>query len=708
MHTTSCADIFSGLPNTKRTSSDLPVIQANMYRPNVQQWTPGIANTYPPENSANVSNNLAYGAWTNAPSEKLGFWFSGLQAANGGYINLQPNLSTKADQPNTTSRTFIKVDMSSPQKALWQNLTWPTWLAPRSEGGLVWLPYGQQGMLLAFGGIDLPGDLSTSGINLNSTYKKQQTNDYMTNIGVYDIAQDAWAMQSTQEKIKPPQMAHFCTVTTSALDNSSHFVYVFGGYDGTYANFQAYDSIWVLSVPAFQWTKLSDGDLSHGRARHFCALPNPTQMFSIGGASAQGSLLNPDFFDVYDLNAQAWTHYYNHSSNVTYRVPSAVLTQLGQGNENGGFTVPSVGLNDSVANLVKTTYAKIVPASFPYSATPTGNDTVPVVPTQTTTITSTPTPTPRPSWEIPVIASLCSVGGIAILGALFFFCCCRRKRKTDQNGNTKRNSIFSWMNNSDEPKQPPSDPDTERTAVNHNENFNSKAMEGIHEMSSNYTSTTGINGHGSPRLVGSPSFGGEMESSPRHEIMTHPTRDSMSIGQHPYYPPSIQGDFINRSVRSDSISSPSQSAIPSTLNAQVTSRGNMSPFELGHDRSKENLPNVPNDNVLDVSSEGHSAYGVADQVHSPQAMSPAVARKPISPDARPVTPPSTDQRPRHHRHQSSLSSDVPTLPSPGPAEDQRRSRMIDGLPEIQQSPVSQGPTKKSSGPLKSAWQEKFD
>lgn len=327
-------------------------------------WAPSVDSNYSPDKSANVSNYIALGGWANAPSEKLGFWFSGLQAANGGVIDTlaYPN---KSDQANTTARSFIKVDMSSPGEALWQNLTWPDWLQPRAEGGLVWLPYGDQGILLAFGGVDLPGDQASSGLNLNTTAKVVM-NDYMTNIAVYDIARDTWALQLTQETMSPPQMAQFCTVTASAADNSSHFVYVYGGYDGTWGhNPAAYDSIWVLSVPAFQWTKITDGTPAHRRSRHACVLPNPTQMLSIGGGTDQANLVNPDWLDVYDLNAQAWTHFYNSSSTDLYKVPSAITTQLGQGSANGGFTIPS-GLDDTVTAMLETRYQRQITGYFPY------------------------------------------------------------------------------------------------------------------------------------------------------------------------------------------------------------------------------------------------------------------------------------------------------------------------------------------------------
>jgi len=354
----------SGLAHNKRTSTDINVMQANMYKPpSAITWSAGVNDQYDPANSYGVSNNVAMGAWTNAPSEDLGFWFSGLQAANGGVVDYLP-YQNKSDQANTDSRTIIKVDMSSPGKAKWQNLTWPSWLAPRSEGGLVWLPYGENGILLAFGGIDLPGDQGASGIVLNASAQAAK-NSYMTNIAVYDIAHDSWALQPSLEKTSPPQLAQFCTVTASAADNSSHFIYAYGGYDGTYQATSAYDSIWVLSVPAFQWTKLTDGNSNHGRARHLCTTPNPTQMLSIGGTTRSGALNNPDWLDVYDLNAQSWTHYYNSSSVATYQVPSAIVTQLGQGNVNGGFTIPSTGLNISVSSML-TSYRKQITRYSPY------------------------------------------------------------------------------------------------------------------------------------------------------------------------------------------------------------------------------------------------------------------------------------------------------------------------------------------------------
>lgn len=617
-------------------------MQGNVFQKSAAQtlWAPTINGNYPPENSRNVSNYFAFGGYTSAPSESLGFWFGGLQAANGGIINtiVQTN---KSDQANTTAKNLVKVDMSSPGKALWRNLTWPDWLQPRAEGGLVWLPYGDQGILLAFGGVDLPGDQGLSRLLLTPT-QQAVTNNYMTNIAVYDIAKDIWALQPTQEKTSPSQMAQFCTVTASAADNSSQFIYVYGGYDGTFGHDKAaYDSIWVLSVPAFQWTKLTDGTPNHRRFRHTCVLPNPTQMLSIGGGTDQANLVNPDWLDVYDLNVGAWTHFYNSSSTALYIVPSAITNQIG-GSASGGFTVPS-GLNDTVTALLNTKYRKQITGYSPYNYCTPSTTSDPPTHTNTTitpspsTVTKTSAPSPTPAWQTPVIATLSTIAGLAILGALFFFFCHWRRRKSDKEGNNKRRSIISWMHKSNL-KQPPSDPDTETTAVNQSDCFSMKGIDKTYEMPSNVTSPGGVHGHGTPRVVSSPSFGGEMESPIPHEIMTHPARDSMSIGQHPYYPHSIQGDFINHSVRSDSISPPSQSGVPSTLSAAVNPHGSMSPFELAHGQSHDNLSHVPNDNVLDISSASQSVSGANQQIHSPLPTIPAVARKPVSPDMRPVTP----------------------------------------------------------------------
>jgi len=696
--------LTSGLAHNKRTPTDINVMQANMYKPpGALSWAAGVDGTYSSNNLGNVSTDLAFGAWTNAPSENLGFWFSGLQAANGGFVDYLP-YQNKSDQANTDSETFFQVDMSSPGAAKWQNLTWPSWLAPRSEGGLVWLPYGNNGILLAFGGIDLPGDQGGSGLLLNQSMRGAK-NSYMTNIGVYDIGQKTWGLQSTLEKTQPPQMAQFCTVTASSADNTSHFIYVYGGYDGTYQATTAYDSIWVLSVPAFQWTKLSDGNSNHARARQLCVMPNPTQMLSIGGTTEAGALNNPDWLDVYDLNAQSWTHYYNSSSNATYQVPSAIINQLGQGNATGGFSVPSTGLNSSVSSML-TTYHKTITGYSPYNyCAPKGatNTTVPVPPA-----TSSAVAKKTPAWQTPVIAVLAVIAGLAILGGLFFFCCCRGRRNKNDESN-KRRSIVSWMHKSD-PKLT-SNPDSESTAVNNKDYFNVKPIAGTYEMASNVNSPGGhVYSHGNPQIVNSPSFGGEMSSTPaRHEIMTHPTRDSMSIGQHPYYPHSIEGDFINRSVRSDSISSPSsEGAVPSTLNATLNSRGVLNPIELALNSSTDNTPHAHHATTLSVSSDGAHP-----QSTSAEPIYPAINRKPLSSEGLPaLSQGDTDYKQGHHRQQSSLSSDLATLPSPTAAEDQRRSMMIDGLPAIMQSPVQSpvgtGPTKKPSGHLKSAYQEQFD
>lgn len=241
---------------------------------------------------------------------------------------------------------------------------------------------------------------------------------------------------------------------------------------------------------------------------------------------------------------------------------------------------------------------------------------------------------------------------------------------------------------------------------------------GTYEMPSNVTSPgCPVYTHGSPHLIvpQSPNSGSvEVDAQSLHEIMNHPSnpRESMSIRNHPMYPRSIAGEYI-MSARSDSISHPSEQLMPSRH------LGYVSPYELPQDRSNENLPQPPKDNVFNESSatpHPGAGTGEAEHIQSPTgvAFTASVARKPLNSCGQVSSPMLSAvevQRPNHRRKESSMSLDLPNIPSPDPEEDKRMSQQIEALPDVKepamnylQQQSSQGATRQA----RSAYQEHFD
>lgn len=163
----------------------------------------------------------------------------------------------------------------------------------------------------------------------------------------------------------------------------------------------------------------------------------------------------------------------------------------------------------------------------------------------------------------------------------------------------------------------------------------------------------------------------------RHEIMDHPRRGPTSVPSHPYHPRSLSGDHV-LSPPSASVSRFSEGLSP-THHAGV-----VAPYEMPHDRSKEDL-SKPRNGVKQNQSAAprttHDRVTNARGVGSDQGQSVS--------DASPVTPiPSATERPGHLRNASSMDTDVPSLPSPRPEDDNRTPRPFDILPNIPASPLS--------------------
>lgn len=338
----------SGLPTQGiNTSTNLygdvfpPVNHSSMWAPHVSEQDRN--------NTLGAAAFVANGAWTNADLIQSGFWFSGLRSADEGPIWYDAT-SPDSQLANTTAARLVRVDMSATTAPVWTLLPWDPQVVPRAEAGLVWLPYGVQGLLVAFGGVQLPADMVVSGIFPNTTY----TNDFMNDIVLYDVGSGNWTVQKTLAPF-PAQLAAFCTVSVAAQDNSSHQIYVYGGYDGTYNSTVpqddhpvASDSIWVLSIPQFKWTLLSDGTTQHRRQNHACVKVNSGQMLTIGGDTEYGLPLGlPDYLDVLDLSSGQWTHQYTVNPDEAYKIPESVVEAVG-GSPTGGATIP-----DDLGDMVR-------------------------------------------------------------------------------------------------------------------------------------------------------------------------------------------------------------------------------------------------------------------------------------------------------------------------------------------------------------------
>ncbi|MCJ1449290.1 MAG: hypothetical protein MMC23_009810 [Stictis urceolatum] len=101
----------------------------------------------------------------------------------------------------------------------------------------------------------------------------------MDTVTVFDIAsidsgKPAWYRQKTSGDVPSGRVDH-CLVSTSAPDNSSYQITMYGGRAGDAA---LVDDVWTLSIPAFRWTKFFSG--SSPRFGHTCHVVGKRQMLS--------------------------------------------------------------------------------------------------------------------------------------------------------------------------------------------------------------------------------------------------------------------------------------------------------------------------------------------------------------------------------------------------------------------------------------------
>lgn len=90
----------------------------------------------------------------------------------------------------------------------------------------MWLPAGQKGALLAFGGTQMSleatyYDTSISITEKNLTAWQEAGVKFMKEVHIYDVVQKHWYTQSTRGEY-PPATSYSCSVVASSRDMSSH------------------------------------------------------------------------------------------------------------------------------------------------------------------------------------------------------------------------------------------------------------------------------------------------------------------------------------------------------------------------------------------------------------------------------------------------------------------------------------------------------
>ncbi|CAL5867379.1 uncharacterized protein PFLUO_LOCUS1597 [Penicillium psychrofluorescens] len=294
--------------------------EAYQYGATIQDWEPMWWTEDLPDN---VTTYITNGAGASAPSENLGFYFSGMHAPDWGSFTYPPYLA------NTTADTFTTVNMSVMRSETWDTDTLPSYIKGRANAEIVWVPVSEAGVLVAIGGVVDPAGLFESLNSSQEALNKDLSPTFMEMVSVYDVNTKTWYLQNTTGDT-PPQLTEFCSVLASAADGSSHNIYIYGGYNGLNANSNSSDDVYILSLPSFTWVKVYNGTNTHGRSGHRCIKVYPDQMLAIGGYRIDSThCLEGGIIVDFNLNNLSFQDAYDPSQWSDYKVPDLLSAQIG-------------------------------------------------------------------------------------------------------------------------------------------------------------------------------------------------------------------------------------------------------------------------------------------------------------------------------------------------------------------------------------------
>ncbi|KAI1614332.1 hypothetical protein EDD36DRAFT_464174 [Exophiala viscosa] len=331
--------------------------EADQYGTYRSSWTPGFYQGTLPDG---VTRYITNGAGVSAPSENLGFYFSGMRSPDWGPIYYEDSSA------NVTANTLIEIDMSVMRSEKWTNTTIPDNIPLRANAELVWIPVSGSGVLVAIGGAAQPEEIWASGLNTTQTSEDEsQDPGFMTSLPVYDINSTTWYLQNTTGT-GPGALTEFCSVVAAANDSSSYNVYIYGGYDGLNADDEPSDDVWILSIPSFTWVKGYSGTTSHGRSGHRCVMPYPDQMFVVGGIHQnQAECVAGGIIQVFNLNTLEFQDTYDPNTWSEYKVPDVVSKVIG-GTTSGGSTQTVTWSDSALSGIFSTKYARAITSYYPY------------------------------------------------------------------------------------------------------------------------------------------------------------------------------------------------------------------------------------------------------------------------------------------------------------------------------------------------------
>ncbi|KAF2657476.1 hypothetical protein K491DRAFT_691106 [Lophiostoma macrostomum CBS 122681] len=176
---------------------------------------------------------------------------------------------------------------------------------------------------------------------------------HVLDVGSLDAGDGIWYSQPTNGRVPDPRM-DFCAITIPSPDQSGYHIYIVAGRSPA----RAFDEVWVLSLPQFQWTQVYNG--THPNFGATCHLVGTKQLLLLGGDDQKArEKCEETKITLFDLTNLKWTPNYVKDG-AEFRVPKAVYewiggTGMGQANmtePEGGFS--SEGLRNMFSGLALT------------------------------------------------------------------------------------------------------------------------------------------------------------------------------------------------------------------------------------------------------------------------------------------------------------------------------------------------------------------
>ncbi|KAF1996201.1 hypothetical protein P154DRAFT_609276, partial [Amniculicola lignicola CBS 123094] len=370
-----------------------------------------IYNTW---NISNVSTTDVYraswGAGVTVPDKAQGYYY-------GGWLN---NASVPGYNTPIALSNMLVYDMVSNS---FRNQSGPDDV-PRAEGSMLYLPAGDSGILVYFGGLEQDTD--------NSTDSAERGMD----IWVYSIGDNLWYKQTATGDV-PEQRRRFCAGATWAEDRSSYNIYLYGG--ASVGEGLGFGDVYVLSLPSFTWIKYwprPEDDVGTTNPHHSlsCDVIKGSQMIIMGGHFTNftdcdvPTIYAQHGLDLGKQNAEGskWAQF--NPNLTTYQVPNEIHETIG-GGPTGGATLlaPTGGWGERDLSVQ---FGRTVAA-----ATRTPTRSIPnTSSTPTTTFTSTPSPPPTSSNKSVILGGAIggALGGLLLVAGIGF-CVLFYRRKASRN-----------------------------------------------------------------------------------------------------------------------------------------------------------------------------------------------------------------------------------------------------------------------------------